>query len=127
MPELPEVEALAHHLREHAVGKTVFRVDVASLSVLKTATPPWTELHGREVTEYGRFGKHLDLVVGELHLVVHLARAGWLRWSDALAAGAAQTGQGADLAARPPRRGRRAGLRSHGGRDEEGAGGLDRA
>jgi formamidopyrimidine-DNA glycosylase len=86
VPELPEVEALAHHLREHAVGKLVSRIDVASLSVLKTAVPPWTELHGREVTGAGRYGKHLDLVCGDLHLVTHLARAGWLRWSDGYAA-----------------------------------------
>ena len=85
MPELPEVEALAHHLREHAVGRTISRIDVASLSVLKTFSPPWTELHGLEVTAAGRHGKHLDLVCGEVHLITHLARAGWLRWSDALA------------------------------------------
>lgn len=84
MPELPEVEALAHHLREHAVGRTISRIDVASLSVLKTFSPAYTELQGLEVTGAGRFGKHLDLVVGELHLITHLARAGWLRWSDAL-------------------------------------------
>jgi formamidopyrimidine-DNA glycosylase len=86
VPELPEVEALAHHLREHAVGREVHRVDVASLSVLKTVAPAWTELHGRTVTGAGRHGKHLDLDCGGLHLVVHLARAGWLRWSDTLSA-----------------------------------------
>src|SRR5947208_5181516 len=86
MPELPEVEALAHHLRENAVGRTIFRIDVASLSVLKTATPPWTEMHGREITGATRHGKHLDVVAGDLHLVVHLARAGWLRWSHRLPA-----------------------------------------
>jgi formamidopyrimidine-DNA glycosylase len=86
VPELPEVEALAHHLREHAVGRTVARVDVASLSVLKTAAPPWTALHGRTVTGAGRQGKYLDLDCDGVHLVVHLARAGWLRWSDTLSA-----------------------------------------
>ena len=94
MPELPEVEALAHHLREHAVGKTVYRIDVASLSVLKTAVPPWTDLHGREITGATRHGKHLDVVAGDLHLVVHLARAGWLRWSDALSATPLKPGKG---------------------------------
>jgi formamidopyrimidine-DNA glycosylase len=90
MPELPEVHALAHHLREHAVGRTLTRIDVASPSVLKTFSPQWTVLYGRQITGAGRHGKHLDLVVagpegeGELHLVVHLARAGWLRWSDSL-------------------------------------------
>jgi formamidopyrimidine-DNA glycosylase len=94
MPELPEVEALAHHLREHAVGRTISRVDVASLSVLKTFSPPWTELHGLEVTAAGRHGKHLDLVCGEVHLITHLARAGWLRWSDALAQTPLKPGKG---------------------------------
>ncbi|GAA3431652.1 Fpg/Nei family DNA glycosylase [Kutzneria kofuensis] len=94
MPELPEVEALAHHLREFAVGRTVARVDVASLSVLKTASPPWTDLHGREVTGAGRHGKHLDLDCGGLHLIVHLARAGWLRWANTLSATPPKPGKG---------------------------------
>jgi formamidopyrimidine-DNA glycosylase len=94
MPELPEVEALAHHLREHAVGRKISRIDVASLSVLKTVSPPWTELPGLEVTAAGRHGKHLDLVCGEVHLITHLARAGWLRWSDALAQAPLKPGKG---------------------------------
>ncbi|MCP2169074.1 DNA-formamidopyrimidine glycosylase family protein [Goodfellowiella coeruleoviolacea] len=94
MPELPEVEALAHHLRENAVGRTVTRVDLASLTVLKTVQPPWTELHGRAVTDADRHGKFLDVVLGDLHLIVHLARAGWLRWSDTLAATPPRQGRG---------------------------------
>ncbi|HJQ46004.1 MAG TPA: DNA-formamidopyrimidine glycosylase family protein [Amycolatopsis sp.] len=94
MPELPEVEALAHHLREHAVGRTVTRIDVASLSVLKTVSPQWTELHGREVTGAGRHGKHLDLDCDGIHLVIHLARAGWLRWSDSLSPAPPKPGRG---------------------------------
>ncbi|PWW62035.1 DNA-formamidopyrimidine glycosylase family protein [Actinokineospora spheciospongiae] len=94
MPELPEVEALAHHLREHAVGRTVARVDVASMSALKTAAPPWTALHGREVTGAGRFGKYLDLDCDGLHLVTHLARAGWLRWADTMSAAPPKPGKG---------------------------------
>lgn len=94
MPELPEVEALAYHLREHAVGRTVTRVDVASFGVLKTVTPQWTELHGRTVTGAGRHGKHLDLDCDGLHLVVHLARAGWLRWSDSLSSKPPKPGRG---------------------------------
>ncbi len=84
MPELPEVEALADHLRRHGVGKTVDRVDVASLSVLKTFDPPPSALHGRTVTAAHRWGKYLGLQAGDLYLVTHLSRAGWLRWSDAL-------------------------------------------
>jgi formamidopyrimidine-DNA glycosylase len=94
VPELPEVEALAHHLREHAVGRTVHRVDVSSLQVLKTFDPPWTALQGRTVTGAGRHGKHLDLDCDGLHLVVHLARAGWLRWADTLSAAPPKPGKG---------------------------------
>jgi formamidopyrimidine-DNA glycosylase len=88
------VEALAHHLRENAVGRTVHRVDVASLQVLKTFDPSWTALHGRTVTGAGRHGKHLDLDVDGIHLVVHLARAGWLRWSDTLSVAPPKPGRG---------------------------------
>jgi formamidopyrimidine-DNA glycosylase len=94
VPELPEVEALAHHLREHAVGRAVSRIDVASLSVLKTASPPWTDLHGRAVTGASRHGKYLDLDCDGLHLVFHLARAGWMRWSDQLSPAPPKPGKG---------------------------------
>jgi formamidopyrimidine-DNA glycosylase len=80
MPELPEVEALAVFLREHACGHVVARADAASFAVLKTFDPPLSALAGQEVTGVGRRGKFLDLTCGELHLVFHLARAGWLRW-----------------------------------------------
>ena len=86
MPELPEVEALADHLRRHAVGLTVGRVDVSALSVLKTFDPPVSALTGRQVTGAHRWGKYLGLQAGDLHLITHLSRAGWLRWSDKLAA-----------------------------------------
>ena len=86
VPELPEVEALAGFLRERAVGRVVARVDVAAISVLKTYDPPVTALAGLEVTGVARYGKFVDLDVSGLHLVFHLSRAGWLRWSDALPA-----------------------------------------
>ncbi|MGH4010860.1 MAG: Fpg/Nei family DNA glycosylase [Pseudonocardiaceae bacterium] len=94
MPELPEVEALAYHLREHAVGTTVTRVDVASLTVLKTVQPPVSALHGRRVTAASRHGKFLALHTDGPALVTHLARAGWLRWSDSLAPIAPRPGKG---------------------------------
>jgi DNA-formamidopyrimidine glycosylase len=84
MPELPEVEALAAYLREHARGHVIARADAASFAVLKTFDPPLSALIGREITGAGRHGKFLDLTCagpdGDLHLVFHLARAGWLRW-----------------------------------------------
>jgi formamidopyrimidine-DNA glycosylase len=99
VPELPEVEALAHHLREHAVGLPVGRVDIATLTALKTFDPPVTALVGTTVTGAHRLGKHLDLECTApdgtvLHLVVHLMRAGWLRWSGSLSAVPPKPGKG---------------------------------
>ncbi|MGH4024038.1 MAG: Fpg/Nei family DNA glycosylase, partial [Pseudonocardiaceae bacterium] len=94
MPELPEVEALAHHLREHAVGRTVSRVDVSSLQALKTVQPPVSALHGLTVTGSDRHGKFLVLHTEGPSLVTHLSRAGWLRWSDSLAPAPLRPGKG---------------------------------
>jgi len=68
------------------VGLTVGRVDVAALSVLKTFDPPITALTGQTVVGADRWGKYLGLHAGELYLITHLSRAGWLRWSDKLSA-----------------------------------------
>ena len=84
VPELPEVEALAAYLRERAVGRTVERLEVSSFSALKTFDPPPSAVAGLAITSAGRHGKFLDIGLGaDLHLVVHLARAGWLHYRDA--------------------------------------------
>ena len=94
MPELPEVEALAGFLREHVVGRTVTGVEVGAISVLKTYDPPPSSLAGLQVTGVARHGKFLDLDVDGLHLVFHLARAGWLRWYDHVPATSIRPGKG---------------------------------
>jgi formamidopyrimidine-DNA glycosylase len=94
VPELPEIEALVDHLRRRAVGLTIGRVDVAALSVLKTFDPPISALHGEVVTGAHRWGKYLGLEAGRLFLIAHLSRAGWLRWSDKLAAAPLRPGKG---------------------------------
>jgi len=116
VPELPEVEALAHHLRAHAIYRPVARVDVASMSVLKTFDPPVARLAGRVVTGAARYGKFLAVELtdvdeaarggrgedptggrGEdptLHLVTHLSRAGWLRWHEQASVAPPKPGRG---------------------------------
>lgn len=94
MPELPEIEALADHLRRHAVGAEINRVDVASLSALKTFDPPVAALGGRTVTAAHRWGKYLGVQAGDLYLITHLSRAGWLRWSDKLSPAPLKPGKG---------------------------------
>ncbi|HEY5354140.1 MAG TPA: DNA-formamidopyrimidine glycosylase family protein [Streptosporangiaceae bacterium] len=105
MPELPEVESLARFLRQRAAGRVIDRADSAAISVLKTYRPDLTALRGRVITDTQRHGKFLDLVAvpaadggqpaeGPLHLVIHLARAGWLRWRDNLPAEPPRPGKG---------------------------------
>jgi formamidopyrimidine-DNA glycosylase len=94
VPELPEVEALAEHLRTHALARPVARVDLASMTALKTFDPPLSALTGRLVTGAARHGKFLDVHLDGLHLVVHLSRAGWLRWHDQASATPPKPGKG---------------------------------
>ncbi|MEU8485782.1 DNA-formamidopyrimidine glycosylase family protein [Streptomyces sp. NPDC048641] len=94
MPELPEVEALTDFLTEHLVGHEIVRVLPVAVSVLKTYDPPPAALEGRTVTGVTRHGKFLDLDADGLHLVTHLARAGWLHWKDRLPDGPPRPGKG---------------------------------
>ncbi|MFG2875535.1 Fpg/Nei family DNA glycosylase [Streptomyces sp. NPDC048337] len=94
MPELPEVEALREYLDAHLTGRVVERVLPLAVSVLKTYDPPLTALEGRTAGTTTRYGKFLALRIGELHLVTHLARAGWLRWQETLPAQPPRPGKG---------------------------------
>ena len=94
MPELPEVESLARFLTERATGQTVARAELAAFAALKTFDPPLDDLVGRAVTGCGRRGKFLLLAAEPLWLVLHLARGGWLRWSDPLPTARARPGKG---------------------------------
>jgi formamidopyrimidine-DNA glycosylase len=82
MPELPEVEALARDLDTRLRDRAIVRVDVVAFNCLKTYDPPITALTGGLVDGVSRHGKFLDIDVSGTHLVLHLARAGWVRWKD---------------------------------------------
>ncbi len=82
MPELPEVEALALDLGGRLDGRAIVTVHVPQFSALKTFDPPISALEGTLVDRVGRFGKFLDIEASGTHLVLHLARAGWVRWRD---------------------------------------------
>ncbi|WP_040156936.1 Fpg/Nei family DNA glycosylase [Mobilicoccus massiliensis] len=87
MPELPEVQALVDFLSDRLTGaepRVVTGVELASIAVLKTYAPPPDALVGLPVGSVTRHGKFLDLDCEGIHLVFHLARAGWLRWSESL-------------------------------------------
>jgi formamidopyrimidine-DNA glycosylase len=99
MPELPEIESLVVFLRDRIIGRRVAQVALASINALKTFDPPVTGLVDAEVLDIGRRGKFIDVsmvdVNGEpIHLVTHLARAGWLQWREQIPATPLKPGKG---------------------------------
>jgi formamidopyrimidine-DNA glycosylase len=82
VPELPEVTALVADLAARLVGREIKRLDILSFSALKTFEISVDALAGQTFTSASRHGKFLDFGVGDIHLVMHLARAGWIRWRD---------------------------------------------
>jgi formamidopyrimidine-DNA glycosylase len=87
MPELPEVQALTTDLSRRLSGRVLDRLEIVAFPALKSYDPPLTVLLGATITDVTRHGKYLDLHVHtiddqRLHLLIHLARAGWLRWRN---------------------------------------------
>jgi formamidopyrimidine-DNA glycosylase len=94
VPELPEVESLAGFLRERAVERAFVRADITAISALKTYDPPTSSLVGLLIDDVQRHGKFLDISAQGVHLVIHLARAGWLRWREEQSTGLVRPGKG---------------------------------
>jgi formamidopyrimidine-DNA glycosylase len=94
VPELPEVQALAGFLRERCVGQRIVRAEVAALSALKTFDPPLESMVGQVVLDVTRVGKYLELRAGDVWLVMHLARGGWVQWRDTVPPARARPGKG---------------------------------
>jgi formamidopyrimidine-DNA glycosylase len=100
MPELPEVHALAFDLDARLRGRAITRLQVVAFPALKSYDPPVEALSGETVASVSRHGKFLDIATeGGLHLVMHLARAGWVRWRAGAPMSTGRPGSG-PLAAR---------------------------
>lgn len=78
------MEALALDLKGRLDGRAIVKVHVAAFSALKTFDPPLSALEGTLVDDVTRHGKFLDIDASGVHLVLHLARAGWVRWREEL-------------------------------------------
>ena len=100
MPELPEVQALVVDLGARLEGRAIARVDIVAFSCLKTYDPPITALNGALVDGVSRHGKFLDIDASGTHLIIHLAKAGWVRWKDELPTAPARPNAKSPLAAR---------------------------
>jgi formamidopyrimidine-DNA glycosylase len=99
VPELPEVELLCRRLDERCAGRRLQRLDLASISALKTFDPPLRSLIGRTFESCSRRGKFICIrLAGESvppeWLVVNLARAGWVKWRNKLSAAPVKVGRG---------------------------------
>jgi formamidopyrimidine-DNA glycosylase len=81
LPELPDIAAYIRALEPRIFGKTLERVRVAGVSLLRNAEPPLAAAEGRTVRELRRVGKRIAIgLSGDLWLVVHLMIAGRLQW-----------------------------------------------
>lgn len=95
MPELPEVEALASFLDERLRDLAVTGVQLGSVAVLKTYEPAPDALSGSLVAAVRRHGKFVDIDCDGLHLIFHLAKAGWLTWAETAKTTRLRPGRGA--------------------------------
>jgi formamidopyrimidine-DNA glycosylase len=89
MPELPDITAYLTALEPRILGRTLERVRLQSVFVLRTADPPIAAVEGRIVRELRRIGKRIAIGVDgdpgagsddRLWLVIHLMIAGRLHW-----------------------------------------------
>lgn len=80
MPELPEIQAVVEQLSDRATGKAVAAGHLVAFSALKTYALGLDVLAGLEISGVTRHGKFIDVDAQGVHLVFHLARAGWITW-----------------------------------------------
>jgi len=86
MPELPEVETIARHLKAQLVGQYIGQVEVRwpRCIATPTATQFAHEFVGREILDVGRRGKFVIVSLSESKfLLVHLRMTGRLILEDA--------------------------------------------
>jgi formamidopyrimidine-DNA glycosylase len=88
------VAGLATFLDEQLRGCVVSKLQVVSFAVLKTADPPFNAIEGRAVSGVRRFGKFISIDTDGISLVFHLARAGWVRFTDSPADSQLRMGKG---------------------------------
>jgi formamidopyrimidine-DNA glycosylase len=89
MPELPDITAYITALEARILGKTLERVRLQSVFVLRTADPPIAAVEGKTIRALRRIGKRIAIGVegdpggsieSNLWLVIHLMIAGRLHW-----------------------------------------------
>ena len=82
MPELPDITVYIEAIQERALGATLNRVRLGNPFLLRSVSPPLSDVDGRAVTQFRRVGKRIAIgLEGHLWLVLHLMIAGRLHWT----------------------------------------------
>ena len=83
MPELPDIAVYLERLDALIARQPLEHIHVLNPFVLRTVSPPPSELHGRAVTGTRRIGKRIVIALeGDAFIVVHLMIAGRFRWRE---------------------------------------------
>jgi formamidopyrimidine-DNA glycosylase len=81
MPELPDITVYIEALETRILGQTLEGIRIVSPFLLRTATPPISDAHGKKVLQLRRLGKRICIgLEDDLWLVLHLMIAGRLHW-----------------------------------------------
>jgi formamidopyrimidine-DNA glycosylase len=81
VPELPDITVYIEALEKRILGQTLTRVQIAGLSLLRTAQPPISSVEGKQVLQLRRIGKRIAIgFEDDLWLVLHLMVSGRLHW-----------------------------------------------
>jgi len=81
MPELPDLDAYLHALRQRILAKPLLEIRLKSPFLLRSVTPPLEDFRGRRVKAVDRIGKRLVFAFpDDYFLVLHLMVLGRLHW-----------------------------------------------
>jgi len=87
MPELPDVTVYVECLEPLVVGVPLLKVRLGSPFVLRSITPPLTDIDTQPVRSVSRLGKRIVITCNsDISLVLHIMISGRLRWRQAGAA-----------------------------------------
>ena len=83
MPELPDIVVYIEALEKRILGHRLQQIQIASPFLVRTATPPTSDVERKQVVELRRLGKRICIgLEDELWLVLHLMIAGRLHWKE---------------------------------------------
>jgi formamidopyrimidine-DNA glycosylase len=83
VPELPDITVYLEALEKRILGRTLERMQITGLSLLRTAQPPISSVEGKKVLQLRRIGKRIAIgLEDDLWLVLHLMIAGRLHWHE---------------------------------------------